>query len=118
MAQETNRAYKVQNIEKDLDLAYPTFPGLWFIQVEKDRPRSPTRGTRAADTTMEELRNSRALVELPGLPCVVETPDPRLPSVAIGTGAGDVEECGHVLLHTSLMQFGAKDSVEFRVNLQ
>jgi hypothetical protein len=67
---------------------------------------------------MDEFVKSSAPVELPGLPCVATTPEPRLPNVAIAVEAGELEEWGQVLLHTSLIQFGAKDAVESAVNRQ
>ena len=105
-------------IEQRNHNTYPTFPWFRLIHAANENPWSPIRGTRAEETTMEEFWYSSALVELPGLPWIATTPDPRLPSVSMAVGTGELDEWGHVLLQTSVMQFGARDAVGSAVNLQ
>jgi len=94
------------------------FSSSWFIHAAKENPLPSTMGSNVSDTFMDEFTKRNAPVAVPGLPLVVVTPAPSVPSVAIWIGGGDDEENGQVLLHTVDMQFGAKDAVASVVYLQ
>ena len=94
------------------------FPGSWLIHAENEKPASPTRATLEPGTVMDALSKRRALVVVDGLPTTVVTPTLKVPNVANGIAAGDVEPYGQVPLQTASMQFGAREAVASVVNSQ
>ena len=93
-------------------------PSSCFIQDANENPLPPRTGISTADVFTKEFVNRKAPLALPGLPKVVITPGPSVPSVAIAIGGGEDDENGQVLLQTVEMQFGAKDAAASAVYLQ